>query len=53
MISVKPDPPWLHLLEKIWLGWREEQIFKGRDPDPHIEKKLIEDGFWRPKEVSS
>ncbi len=48
MTDDRPSPPWLHLLDHIWLCWREEQILKGRDPDPHIEKKLIEMERWPP-----
>jgi hypothetical protein len=37
-------PPWLVHLAPEWLAWREKQILKGRDPDPYIERKLIEAG---------
>ena len=40
------SPPWIHLLTPVWQGWREDQILKGRDPDPYIERKLREDGLW-------
>lgn len=41
-------PPWLHLLEPMQLAWREKEIGKGRDPDPYIEKQLLEAGVWPP-----
>lgn len=39
-------PPWLHLLDPIYRGWREDQILKGRNPDPHIEEELRKEGLW-------
>ena len=39
-------PPWLHLLNPLQRGWRETQLLKGRNPDPHFEKQLREDGVW-------
>ncbi len=50
MTDDRPSPPWLHLLDHIWLSWRGEQILKGRDPDPHIEKKLTEMERWPPND---
>jgi hypothetical protein len=44
----KPNPPWLHLVEPQWRAWRDDQILKGRDPDPYMEEKLIEAGVWKP-----
>ena len=41
-------PPWLFLLTPMERGWRETQILKGRNPDPHIERQLIEAGKWGP-----
>lgn len=38
------EPPWLKHLTPEWQAWREKQILKGRDPDPHIKNKLIEAG---------
>jgi hypothetical protein len=49
----RPSPPWLHKLEPIWQAWREKEIGKGRDPDPYIEKKLIEAGVWPPQKDKS
>lgn len=39
-------PPWLFLLSPMDRGWRETQILKGRNPDPHIERELIAAGKW-------
>lgn len=44
-----PDAPWLHLLEPQSLRWREAEILRGRNPDPHIEAELIKNGLWPPK----
>jgi hypothetical protein len=41
-------PPWLHLLTPLDMGWREKELGKGRNPDPHIEKQLREAGVWPP-----
>lgn len=51
MNDIIPDAPWLHLLEPENRAWREKQILKGRDPDPYIEKQLVESGSWPPKDV--
>lgn len=47
------EPPWLHLLEPIWRGWREKEIGYGRNPDTYIEGKLVEAGKWPPKESTN
>jgi hypothetical protein len=43
-----PEPPWLRLLEPVWRAWRENEILKGRNPDPYIEGKLKEACRWPP-----
>lgn len=48
-----PAPPWLHLLQPQWRAWRENEILRGRNPDPYIEKQLIERGQWKPEENKS
>ena len=46
------SPPWLHLLTPLQRGWREDQLLKGRNPDPHIEKELREAGVWPEREAA-
>jgi hypothetical protein len=41
-----PDPPWILLLHAIHLEWREEEIMKGRNLDPEIERWLRKTGKW-------
>jgi hypothetical protein len=40
------QPPWIHLLDALQRGWREKEIGRGRDPDPHIERELRKAGVW-------
>jgi hypothetical protein len=47
------NPPWLYLLDPMNLGWREKQILKGRNPDPYIERQLVQAGVWPPKGAPS
>lgn len=44
---IGPPPPWFHVLRKDQQVWRESEILKGRDPDPYLEKTLIEKGLWK------
>ena len=47
--SLGGAPPWLFLLEHHWAAWRENELAKGRDPDPYIEQKLGGVDLWPPK----
>ena len=38
-------PHWLHQLSPLQRGWRDKQILKGWNPDPHIEKQFWEAGL--------
>ena len=49
IIDPEGPPAWLHLLSPVQVAWREKQILKGRDPDPHIVSILEEAGKWPPK----
>lgn len=45
---IHPDPPWVRLLHAIHLEWRDNEIMKGHDPDPEIERWLHDRGMWPP-----
>jgi hypothetical protein len=49
MEKAVPTPPWLYLLNALHKDWREGEILRGRNPDPHIEKYLSEAGRWPAK----
>jgi len=53
MSDQRAEPLWLYLLEPMNRAWREDQILKGRDPDPYIEKQLREAGVWPPQNENS
>lgn len=41
-------PPWFHLLDDVNKAWREDQIVRGKNPDPYIEAQLKAAGVWPP-----
>jgi len=45
---IRPDPPWLSLLNALHKDWRDAEILKGHNPDPEIEIELFKAGKWPP-----
>jgi hypothetical protein len=51
-MELKQQPPWIYLLRSEQINWRDNEILKGRNPDPHIEKELVKAEVWPEKPQS-